>query len=787
MFTRKQLDPKVDPTSVEQALASIASFTVKMHEITQLFARGHEDISQQLEKTAQRLDRAVEAVAAGEARIGAQIAAFERTAEEARRLATEHERGLIEQLRRTVSDTLGESIRPLKAEVDIVSHQLSDASARVAVASGGFSKAVDTAIVVINDKAERILDQKTESFVGAISGTMEAGRGALAAAAEALDSAAGALTQRIVATAEAEDAKLRTFEALTRELENVRVALPSPEVAAAHAQRIEEASLSMSQTSVIIDRAVSEILTAKNSETEASQRHAAAVAEMVAGRVETTDALAELTDVIKTVMSRANGEHAASIAEAVRKLDDQSVMLAGIETVARRQTGLSEMFGSVAQGIDAVLHLDGAVRKESFETLLSKIEVLQAGVDGLTGDAGPSHGQMREAIAALEVEREGLKRLTIAARMMAKEAAAESRKGTEATSALATRLETLSQEMASGLEELKAATADAARPSLGSKTEAPVEGLSLMSADKQSLQRVLAGFRLLMRDIGGEAARFKDLLDGVAGKVAEMPQPAATADATPEESLRERIDDLARTVELINGKIDALAKPESAPGEDATALSLPIFNEERDSLRRLLIGFRLQLTELDAQTAALRDKIAGIRQPEALVVTAELDAGLLAPLHGAAERIAEGVAETLSRFEQQLTDPVSRLTDVVADNAKLLTVACNSLAAPSRGSQLSVADAVAAMQGAARLIDQRVGQVDQLAAVIRKGGSVSDDSLRDFVSEIEGAAADFRREAGDFLAIGAALSHELEAGRSAATSAAGSRRKSAPASQFRVA
>ncbi len=168
-----------------------------------------------------------------------------------------------------------------------------------------------------------------------------------------------------------------------------------------------------------------------------------------------------------------------------------------------------------------------------------------------------------------------------------------------------------------------------------------------------------------------------------------------------------------------------MGKPAPHQSEDVAVSSLPVLHEERESLQRLLIGFRLQLKELDNQTSALRDRIDGIRQPETLVLSPELDASLLAPLHGAAERIAEGVAETLSRFEQQLTDPVARLTDAVADNAKLLTVARDALAAPTKGTQPSVADAVAAMQHAARIIDQRVGQVDQLSLFFARAEEAS--------------------------------------------------------------
>ncbi len=247
-----------------------------MQEITQLFARGQQDVARQFDETAQRLDRAAAAVTKGEERITAQIAAFERATGEARQMAAEHERAsreLMEQFRRTASELAGEGIRPLKTQVDNVTRQLSDATARVAEASSGFSNAMDLAIGSVNHRAERLLERQAETFAETVSGTMESGRAALTAAAGALDSAAGVLTQRIIETAEAQDAKLRTFEALTRDMETMRLALPAPEAAAAQAQRIEEATLSMNQASDSIGRAVGELLSLRNAEAELTLGH----------------------------------------------------------------------------------------------------------------------------------------------------------------------------------------------------------------------------------------------------------------------------------------------------------------------------------------------------------------------------------------------------------------------------------------------------------------------------------------------------------------------------------
>jgi ABC-type transporter Mla subunit MlaD len=98
-------------------------------EITALFARGQADMARQLEVTTIRLDKAVETVAMGEARIAAQIASFERMANEMRRAAEEHDRGLrgvIESFQRGTAELANEALRPLKAEIEGMSREVPD-------------------------------------------------------------------------------------------------------------------------------------------------------------------------------------------------------------------------------------------------------------------------------------------------------------------------------------------------------------------------------------------------------------------------------------------------------------------------------------------------------------------------------------------------------------------------------------------------------------------------------------------------------------------------------------
>ncbi|MGL4241615.1 MAG: hypothetical protein ACRCTI_10935, partial [Beijerinckiaceae bacterium] len=548
MFTRKQPEPaaaeahsprQIDPVAVEQAMAAIASFATQMSEITALFARGQQDMARRFDETTQRLDRAVVAVAAGEARIAAQVSAFERAAGEARRVATDHERAsrdLVEQFRRTASELASDSIRPLKAEVESVSRHLADATSRVASASAGFSQAVDNAIGVVSAKAERMIERQADAFAADVSGTLESGRLALATAAVSLDDAAGALTRRIIATAEAQDAKLKAFETLTQEFGALKAALPSPEATAANTQRIEDATAFMQQASAGVSRAVGEMLIARESEADAARSQAAALADIAAGRTELATRLDDIRAAIDTTADLASQQRMEADAGFMARLDRQSEILEGISTnaeaelearreikakidaVATRQLELSQSFGGIAQTMDATIRRDSDERTRQLDAIGDRMDRLASGVDEIAAGKGAAHAQTLEVIAGLEAEREAMKRLTISVRMLAKESTTENQRIADRTGDLIRRLEAVGDRLSEGADTLAAkaeAMPQAAAPADAAAGESAA-GLPLIAGEQLSFQRVLAGFRLLMRDIGGEAARMKEIVDGVA-------------------------------------------------------------------------------------------------------------------------------------------------------------------------------------------------------------------------------------------------------------------------------
>jgi chromosome segregation ATPase len=218
---------------VQIALTEIRTFAGQMQQMVALFARGHADMARQLEATTLRLDKAVESVAMGEARIAAQIASFERMTNDARRATEDHERSMrhvIERFQQTAAELANESVAPLKAQVDGVSRHLAEAHARILSATTGFSHTLETAVGVVDANARKIMVQQADIMASRVVEAMQGGETRLASVSEALDHAAGALAHRLWATAEAQDNRNRTVEALNAKLESLTAVLPGHEI-----------------------------------------------------------------------------------------------------------------------------------------------------------------------------------------------------------------------------------------------------------------------------------------------------------------------------------------------------------------------------------------------------------------------------------------------------------------------------------------------------------------------------------------------------------------------------
>jgi hypothetical protein len=691
---------QIQHPEVQIALSEIRTFAGQMQAMTALFARGQADMAHQLETTTLRLNKAVESVAMGEARIAAQIASFERMTNDSRRATEDH--------------------------------------ARILSATAGFSHTLETAVGVVDASARKIMEQQADIMASRIAEAMQGGEARLASVSEALDHAAGALAHRIWTTAEAQDTKTRSFEQLVAKCEQLVAAIPQPETVAARFAQDQETSLHLADASKAVNVAALKII--------------GAVDEMQAA---------------KTDFATAHREGAENMG-----------------ALAGQQSEIVNALGGLAGVVDKLVVRTVEDHNESVTEMLGRMDHLRNAVDSLVakGEAAPAPVEAPSTAPALDIEREAMKRLTVGYRLMMRDIGKENE-----------RLEQLVGTLGASIQTLNEKAVAAPVPIIVSAPSVPdtnTAELPLLDAEKNSLQRLTVGFRLLLNDISSEAGRLRETVDGVTALTARWPQQLALGqrNSTPDPRIEQHFISLREALARLDGKFEELKPTEIEQAVEAVernAAALPLFDSEKTSFQHVLTGFRLLLRDIGAQTEDYRDKIGAIRQPELLVLSPTIEADLLAPLHHTAERIAVGVAETISALEHKLAEPVTSLTNAVADGARMLTAAHSVMAAMSEKSLAApaamagqttpdnartghvvtgdaLAEAVASMDRAAAGIDQKIGSIDQLLAVLRKGGAVGSEQLRGIVQDMGEAAAALRAEAGDFLAIGAALSRDIE-------------------------
>jgi hypothetical protein len=186
---------------------------------------------------------------------------------------------------------------------------------------------------------------------------------------------------------------------------------------------------------------------------------------------------------------------------------------------------------------------------------------------------------------------------------------------------------------------------------------------------------------------------------------------------------------------------------------------------ERDSLQRILAGFRLMLRDFGGELETLRAKVAAVETP-AVDVSLE-------PLTQAARGISTGVAESLATIEARLDAPLAQLLETAAQGATLLSTARDAMAQPTAGARVIeasatppsadlIADALARIERAAEIVDGRTLAVERLAQQVGRRGAAASPDLQQLAGDLGEAAAALRTEAGGFLAVGAALSRDLE-------------------------
>jgi hypothetical protein len=313
--------------------------------------------------------------------------------------------------------------------------------------------------------------------------------------------------------------------------------------------------------------------------------------------------------------------------------------------------------------------------------------------------------------------------------------------------------------------------------------------------EQQSFQRLLAGFRILMRNISTESERLQASVskiahdsEGVAGRVDSMAAPHSDRLETMLGAMGEMVVQLGERVR------------DGAPQAGRSAAGSHMFDAQQAGFERVLVGFRLLMRDLGQEADKLRgalsvmpDGMSAGHEPGAAVVArvdhqmqalnaslaalmGDLEARMASPINAAADNIGHAVAESLASLEQRLAEPVHLMIDTAKECAVLLRDVKKALAeAPASPAAAAL---VPATQGhpAARItevtdrvdrwIDEVDGTINDLSENLSDARNVADPKLQKAldqrIGQLTELAVQMRRETSEFIAVGAAISRDLD-------------------------
>ncbi len=742
---------KTDPatTVTTQALAEIRAFSGQMQEMTELICRMQAELGDKLAKAERRMESAGQALAAGEARIAERIAAFERQASEVMtsvRSGADAAKAAAENAASRSGALARDALTPLLDEIS---------SARSAIAAGVLDIQTEAATATASLKdasrsfgaqAETTIRLQTDRFAEMIGNAFLAGQAKLAQTTDALNGAAGSLADAMLEQVAQQAARAAEQAEVAAGIEALRRTIPS--------------------------------------QAEIERREAAAAA--TAARVEKAGAIAET--VIAALAQTASEVQSAAMSAAQRdtaKLDEialrQHASSAALTELAECISGLAGKIGdggaAIIPSIEAAIRKAMATQREAEAEILCRIDALAERVDG---------GKRQEAARVVSADQDMIARMTAALRLVMREFGQENGRLGEHVQALSEALDLLRER----IEAMSSVPTPQPAPALEVVAQPMPDATSLpdIKHETQSLQRLLVGFRLLLNSIGADAARFSGIVRGAGAMSLQRSQSAEVAQA-----LEPKIAGLAENIAGFGARLDDI-------GADIRTLALKVAVDqppeavhaaERDSLQRILAGFRLMLRDFGQELETLRAKVSAVETP-----TVEVS---LAPLTEAAREISTGVAESLAAIETRLDAPLGQLLEAAAEGATLLSAAREAMARPALAiAQVEpaaaapaadlIADALARIERAAEIVDGRTIAVERLAQQVNRKAATAGPELQQLAGDLGEAAAALRSEAGGFLAVGAALSRDLERSAGAeAVKAAPAQKSSRPIRKMRVA
>jgi hypothetical protein len=307
-------------------------------------------------------------------------------------------------------------------------------------------------------------------------------------------------------------------------------------------------------------------------------------------------------------------------------------------------------------------------------------------------------------------------------------------------SPIAERLDDLARRFSA----LEISVQEAATPTTA--TTAPVDPqiLPQLVLDRSAMSSALTGLKLMMRQIAGDATALREAADALPGKV-EISAPAP--DLSP---LAERLDDLARRLSAIEAALlDANRAPPAAASNRIESDILPQLVIDRSAMSTALTGLKLMMREIAIEATALRqaaDSLPG--KVEVMAPAIDLSA-ITEPLTALREELSAGHS-VLAEIHAQIG------RDALA--TKEIQGRAGALATPSLATTLSLMSAFSSsVEIRFNDIEGRIADVAQRyqSGDMREAGD-------ELVTRLFEAASEMRKEVDQFLAVGAALSSEIE-------------------------
>ncbi len=784
------------------SLREAQGFSRDLHETAALLKQGQTQIAKGLVSTAEELEALRRTVSDGQADI---TNVYARAVREAERNAGAFE--AVQQDLSTSGQMVINAVSALQRETSAVAGQRALMSAGIVAAASELNEVTRTLAVHVDmlgpqghDVRSALLDiaDRRASFVQTIEQATTA--------ATRLNDVLSRVDER-VSQAVGDTGSLKSaIEAMAPKLDE---ALSGVQMVG---RALPEAAMLITGSLENIEAAVSEARSSVDVKLVALAANAATQAEYAGGLGEFQTAFETMRDDV--------GEMRQSFMPVIKDIQetlDRSVE--SLATLERVSVDIGSVQGSVAPMVDQVRHaLDRTV-----ETLAS--------LERVTSDMKPASGGTAHAnpLQVIQPEIDLAQKLLVGFRLIMRslgeevdtlrtkvaEIEAPQPSGTLFPTGLAPT--GLDADLTGRLDQIEARLADIAA-AISTHAAAAPTGASLakygeilpptqdLGPEQLSFQRLLVGFRVLMRNISSESERLQSSVSRIA-----QDADGLAGVATPHtERLEQMLGAMGEMIAQLGERLRDV--PVGTAARPATGTH--VFDAQQAGFERVLVGFRLLMRDLGQEADKLRGVVShanaasagadtsgadtsGADTSGAVVIgrvdsqmqalnasfstlLVDLETRLSSPLADAADNIGFAVAETLALLEQRLAEPIHQMVESARDCAQMLRDVKQSLAAQpvalasaqtpvpyqSSGSGSSAERLGEVTSRMDRWISQVDGTMAELTRNLSGSHDISDPELQEALDEriaqLGVLATQMRRETSEFVAVGAAISRDLE-------------------------